>query len=149
VLVELATIEVAGSRPSAARSGAENPAAHDARGAGAGADSPVRFESLVLGAQAPRAMAAEFQRLFAFPEVPGKGGARLRLAVGPGALVIAPAGEVDGVEGMAAIAMVARDLAALRRALEAAGVQPAPRGFGIMLPTGATHGVALHITRDE
>jgi methylmalonyl-CoA/ethylmalonyl-CoA epimerase len=102
-------------------------------GAASRHDSPVRLARLVIGAKNPRETAGVFQRFFAFPDAE-RADAGVLLRVGPGALSIVPLAEAGGVEGMAALAMIATDTDAVRAAVAAA-------------PT--THGVPLHITRDQ
>lgn len=103
-------------------------------GAASRHDSPLRLARLVIGAKDPRDTAAVFQRVFAFPELGSGDAGRALLRVGPGALSIVPVAEAGGLEGMAALDMIATDVDAVRAAVAAA-------------PT--THGVPLHITRDQ
>ncbi len=140
VLVELA--EVAGASPDRpARAVAET---SDAPG------SPLRLKRLVIGAQDPRGMAAVFQRLFAFSEIPMNGGPRVMLGVGRGALLIVPTSEVGGTEGMVALSMVSDDFDGLLASLETAGTRGVLRGTGeVTLEPVATHGVHFHISRYE
>jgi len=129
VLVELATVGVAGPRATS---------------------SALRFKRLILGAKAPRDTAAVFQRLFAFPEIPMNGGPRVMLGVGRGALLVVPAAEVGGIEGMVALSMVSDDFESLVRSLESAGTRGVLRGTGeVTLEPVATHGVHCHISRYE
>jgi methylmalonyl-CoA epimerase len=134
VLVELATpFEVAGSRASPARSGGH---------------ATLRLKRLIIGAKEPRETAGLFQRLFAFPEIAINGGTRVMLAVGRGALLLVPAGEVGGTEGMVAISMVSDDFDQLTASLASAGTRGVLRGTGeVTLEPLATHGVHLHISR--
>lgn len=138
VLVELATpFEVAGPRAAPARSGEHSVA-------------PLRLKRLIIGATEPRDTAGIFQKLFAFPEIKINGGPRVMLGVGRGALLIVPAGEVGGTEGMVAISMVSDDFERLTASLEAAGTSGVLRGTGeVTLEPVATHGVHLHISRYE
>ena len=94
--------------------------------------SALRLSRLVIGAKEPRETARVFQRLFAFPASDHAG--RIMLRVGGAALEIAPSADVGGTEGMAALAMVGRDVDALR---------------AFTMTPAATHGVPLHIIRDE
>ena len=127
VLVELAT-----------------PPAHEAPHA-----SALRLKRLIIGAREPRATASVFQRLFAFEEVAMNGGPRVMLGVGRGTLLIVPASEVGGVEGMVAVSMVSDEFSGLVASLESSGT-PALRGTGeVTLEPAATHGVHLHISRYE
>ena len=133
VLVELASVELAGSRAHAGAAG-----------------SALRLKRLVIGAQDPRGMAAVFQRLFAFSEIPMNGGPRVMLGVGRGALLIVPNGEVGGTEGMVALSMVSDDFDGLLTSLESAGTRGVLRGTGeVTLEPVATHGVHFHISRYE
>jgi methylmalonyl-CoA/ethylmalonyl-CoA epimerase len=136
VLVELASVELPGSRAHA--------------GAGATAGSALRLKRLVIGAKDPRGMAAVFQRLFAFSEIPMNGGPRVMLGVGRGALLIVPNGEVGGTEGMVALSMVSDDFDGLLTSLQTAGTRGVLRGTGeVTLEPVATHGVHFHISRYE
>jgi methylmalonyl-CoA epimerase len=142
VLVELA--EVAGTRTPSDRHARTGAAAAEAPG------SPLRLKRLVIGAQDPRGMAAVFQRLFAFSEIPMNGGPRVMLGVGRGALLIVPDREVGGTEGMVALSMVSDDFDGLLASLESAGTRGVLRGTGeVTLEPVATHGVHFHISRYE
>jgi methylmalonyl-CoA/ethylmalonyl-CoA epimerase len=151
VLVELATpfevaggIEVAGSRASPAVEVAGSRAAP----ARSGGHATLRLKRLIIGAKEPRETAGLFQRLFAFPEIAINGGTRVMLAVGRGALLLVPAGEVGGTEGMVAISMVSDDFDQLTASLASAGTRGVLRGTGeVTLEPLATHGVHLHISR--
>jgi methylmalonyl-CoA epimerase len=141
VLVELATPDDGGAAPAdAPRSGAA---------AGPHA-TPLRLKRLVIGATEPRATAAVFQRLFAFPEIPMNGGPRVMLGVGRGALLIVPTAEVGGTEGMVALSMVSDDFDGLVASLQRARTPGVLRGTGeVTLEPQATHGVHFHISRYE
>ncbi len=111
--------------------------------------SPVRLKRLVIGARDVKETTETFQSLFGFPEVAMNGGPRTMLAVGRGALLIVPAEEVGGTEGMVALSLVAEDFAALMAAFDRAGTQ-CLRGTGeVTLEPHASHGVHLHISRYE
>ncbi len=109
----------------------------------------VRLKRLVIGARDVTATAEVFRSLFGFSEMAMNGGPRTMLAVGRGALLVVPAEEVGGTEGMVALSLVAEDFAALSAAFERARV-PRLQGTGEMTvePT-ASHGVHLHISRYE
>lgn len=109
--------------------------------------SPVRMKRLVIGsADVPRT-AARLQALFDFSEVAINSGPRMMLTVGRGALLIVPAEEVGGTEGMVALSLVADDFAALVRRFAAMGVK-ALRGTGeVTVEPESSHGVHLHISR--
>ena len=145
VLVELATpfaapaTEVAGPRAAPARSGGDSDGV-----------PPLRLKRLIVGAKEPRDTAGVFQKLFGFSEIAINGGPRVMLGIGRGALLIVPAGEVGGTEGMVAISMVSLDFERLTASLEAAGTPGVLRGTGeVTLEPVATHGVHLHISRYE
>ncbi len=157
VLVELATIELAGSRAHARPLGAPDPldaarplGVPDPFGAVAPAVSGLRFKRLIIGAKEPRATAAVFRRLFEFPEIVMNGGPRVMLGVGRGALLIVPNAEVGGIEGMVALSMVSDDFEGLLASLAGAGTPGVLRGTGeVTLEPIATHGVHFHISRHE
>jgi methylmalonyl-CoA epimerase len=111
--------------------------------------SALRLKRLIIGAKEPRVTASTFQRLFAFEEVAMNGGPRVMLGVGRGTLLIVPASEVGGVEGMVAVSLVADQFSTLVASLESSGTA-ALRGTGeVTLEPAATHGVHLHISRYE
>lgn len=111
--------------------------------------SPLRLKRLVIGAREPRATAAVFRELFGLAEVAMNDGPRTMLAAGRGTLLLVPAEEVGGLEGLVALSLVAEDFAALAAALDRAGT-PGLRGTGeVTLEPAATHGVHLHVSRFE
>jgi len=126
VLVELATPEV-GPSP---------------------AESPVRFKRLVIGSRIPHDTAKSFQDLFGLPEVEINGGPRTMLGwAGGGTLLMVPASEVGGMEGMVALSMVAPDLPPLIRRLEKAGAALLLGAGELTVEPQSSHGVHLHISR--
>ncbi len=126
VLVELATPEVDGGDDGAA---------------------PLHLKRLVIGARDPRRTVAAFTSLFGLAEQRMNGGPRTMLAAGQGALLVVPADEVGGTEGMVALSFVASDFAALTAACDQAGVKFL-RGAGeITIEPESSHGVHLHISR--
>ena len=149
VLVELATIELAGSRADARPLGAAT-AALPAPPATPTSAGRLRLKRVVVGAREPRETAAVFRRLFEFPEIAMNGGPRVMLGIGRGALLIVPNAEVGGLEGMVALSMVAGEFESLVTSLKSAGTRGMLRGTGeITLEPVATHGVHLHISRYE
>jgi methylmalonyl-CoA/ethylmalonyl-CoA epimerase len=109
--------------------------------------SPLELKRLVIGAQDPRRTADLFQALFALSEVAMNGGSRIMLAAGQGALLMVPAGEVGGTEGMVALSFVAEQFAALTARCDRAGVKLL-RGTGeVTIEPESSHGVHLHISR--
>jgi methylmalonyl-CoA/ethylmalonyl-CoA epimerase len=118
------------------------PAAEPAR------DSPVRFKRLVIGCQAPQETASTFQRLFGLPEVKVNGGPRTMLGwAGGSTLLLVPAGEVGGMEGMVALSMVAPDMPPLIERLERARAAMLVGAGEITVEPQSSHGVHLHISR--
>ena len=149
VLVELATIEVAGSRAHATPAPSANVRAHATPAPPANA-SGLRLKRLIIGAEEPRTMANTFQRLFAFPEVAMNSGPRVMLSVGRGALLLVPDGDVGGREGMVALSMVAENFDGLLAAFRRDGTRGVLLGTGeVTLEPVATHGVHLHISKYE
>ena len=111
--------------------------------------APLRLKRLVLGARDVDATAEVFQSLFGLPEVAMNGGPRAMLAVGREALLVVPAEEVGGTEGMVALSFVAEDLSALYAAFDRAGTR-CLRGTGeVTVHPVSSHGVHLHISRYE
>lgn len=128
VLVELATPETPDGEPSGA---------------------PLRLKRLVIGGREPKQTAATFQSLFGLSEIAMNGGLRTMLAVGRGALLVVPAEEVGGTEGMVALSLVADDFAALTATFDRAKVR-CIRGSGeVTVEPVSSHGVHLHISRYE
>ncbi len=124
VLVELATPAVATGHP-----------------------APLQLKRLVIGAREPRRTVAAFQSLFGLGEVAINGGPRTMLGIGQNALLVVPASEVGGTEGMVALSLVAEDFASLTEACDRAGVKHL-RGTGeITIEPVSSHGVHLHISR--
>ena len=77
------------------------------------------------------------------------GGPRTMLAVGRGALLVVPAEEVGGIEGLVALSMVAEDFPGLTAAFDRAGTALL-RGTGeVTVEPASSHGVHLHISRYE
>lgn len=110
--------------------------------------SPVRLKRLVIGCDDPHAAGRDYQRLFGLPEVSINGGARAMLGwAGGGTLLLVPAGEVGGMEGLVALSMVAPEMPALVRRLEGAGAAMLVGANEITVEPRSSHGVHLHISR--
>ena len=113
-----------------------------------GADSPVRFKRLVIGSPAPHDTAKTYQDLFGLPEVEVNGGPRTMLGwAGGGTLLMVPATEVGGMEGMVALSMVAPDLPPLIQRLERADAALLLGAGELTVEPKSSHGVYLHISR--
>lgn len=111
------------------------------------APSPLDLKRLVIGAREPRRTADLYRALFGLAEVPINGGARTMLGVGQGALLVVPADEVGGIEGMVALSLVGENFDALTAACDRARVKFL-RGTGeITIDPASSHGVHLHISR--
>jgi methylmalonyl-CoA/ethylmalonyl-CoA epimerase len=109
--------------------------------------APLDLKRLVIASREPRATATLFQSLFDLPEVAMNGGPRTMLGVGRGALLVIPADEVGGIEGMVALSLVARDFADLLDRCDRAKLS-CLRGTGeITIEPASSHGVHLHISR--
>lgn len=117
--------------------------------AGEGAGAALRLKRLVIGAADPQHTAAVFQSLFGFSEVSMNGRPRAMLAVGSGALLVVPAGEAGGTEGMVALSLVADDFDALTAALDRAGTRLLKGTGEVTVEPASSHGVHLHISRYE
>jgi methylmalonyl-CoA/ethylmalonyl-CoA epimerase len=112
------------------------------------AESPVRFKRLVIGSRVPQDSAKSYQDLFGLPEVEINGGPRTMLGwSGGGTLLIVPASEVGGLEGMVALSMVAPDLPPLIRRLERASTGLLLGAGELTVEPASSHGVHLHISR--
>jgi len=124
VLVELATPSASGDVP-----------------------APVRLKRLVVGASDVRHASEVLRSLFGLEEVAMNGGPRSMLAVGRGAVLVVPAEEVGGTEGLVALSMQAEDFPALTEAFTRAGTAVL-RGTGeVTVQPSSSHGVNLHISR--
>jgi methylmalonyl-CoA/ethylmalonyl-CoA epimerase len=111
-------------------------------------ESPVRLKRLVIGCDDPQAAARTYQSLFDLPEVEINGGPRGMLGwTGGGTLLMVSVAEVGGMQGMVALSMVAPDLAALARRLEAANAQMLVGAAELTVEPKSSHGVHLHISR--
>jgi methylmalonyl-CoA epimerase len=110
-------------------------------------DSPLGLKRLVIGAQDVKQAAGRFQTLFGFPEVAMNDGPRTMLAVGKGALLVVPAAEVGGTEGMVSLSLVANDFASLMASLRGAGTPRLEGTSEVTLEPAVSHGVHLHISR--
>jgi methylmalonyl-CoA epimerase len=111
------------------------------------ARSPLELKRVVIGAGEPRAAAQRFTSLLALPEVAMPDGRRVMLAAGPGTLLVVPADEVGGAEGLVALSFVAEQFTALTQACDRAGVKLL-RGAGeVTVDPVSSHGVHLHISR--
>jgi methylmalonyl-CoA/ethylmalonyl-CoA epimerase len=116
---------------------------------GAEASAPLRLKRLVIGATDVRRTSDVFRTLFGLDEVAMNDGPRAMLAVGRGALLVVPADEVGGTQGLVALSMVAEDFPALTQAFAGAGTAVL-RGTGeITVQPSSSHGVNLHISRYE
>lgn len=111
-------------------------------------ESPVRFKRIVIGCQAPQEAAGTFQRLFGLPEVEMNGGPRSMLGwTGGGTLLLVPAGEVGGMEGMVTLSMVAPEIPSLLERLDQAQAQIAIGASELTVYPVSSNGVHLHISR--
>ena len=109
--------------------------------------SPLDLKRLVIGSREPRQTAHLFQSLFDLHEMAMNGGPRTMLGVGRGALLVVPAEEVGGSEGMVALSLVADDFDDLMRRCDRAPIR-CLRGTGeITIEPASSHGVHLHISR--
>jgi len=112
------------------------------------ADSPVRFKRLVIGSPVPHDTAKTYQDLFGLPEVEVNGGPRTMLGwAGGSTLLMVPASEVGGMEGMVALSMVAPDLPPLVGRLEQAQAALLLGAGELTVEPQSSHGVHLHISR--
>ena len=109
--------------------------------------SPLRLKRVVIGSRNPQETARVFQRLFALPEQSMNGGPRTMLSVGRGALLLVPAHEVGGLEGMVALSVVAEDLEAVGDRLRNAGAAMLSGAGELSVEPRSSHGVHLHISR--
>ncbi len=109
--------------------------------------SPLRLKRVVIGSQDPKETARLFQRLFALPEQSMNGGPRMMLGVGRGALLLVPADEVGGLEGMVALSVIAEDLDTVSMRLRDAGAAMLTGAGELTVEPRSSHGVHLHISR--
>jgi methylmalonyl-CoA/ethylmalonyl-CoA epimerase len=112
------------------------------------ADSPVRFKRLVIGCRDPQDMTKRYQQLFGLPEVAVNDGPRSMLGwSGGGTVLMVPAGEVGGALGMAALSMVAPELAPLVQRLQELDAMMFSGANEITLKPEATNNAHIHISR--
>ena len=69
------------------------------------------------------------------------------LSVGKGALLLVPADEVGGLEGMVALSLVAEDYDAVSARLRDAGATMLSGAGELTVEPTSSHGVHLHISR--
>ena len=109
--------------------------------------APLRLKRLVIGATDVQRASETLRSQFGLEEVAMNGGPRTMLAVGRGALLVVPAEEVGGTEGLVALSMLAEDFPALTEAFARAGTSVL-RGTGeVTVQPTSSHGVNLHISR--
>ena len=114
----------------------------------AAADSPVRFKRLVIGCRDPQDMTKTYQQLFGLPEVAVNNGPRSMLGwAGGSTLLMVPAVEVGGALGMAALSMVAPEMAPLIQRLQTVDAMMFYGASEITLKPEATNNVHVHISR--
>jgi methylmalonyl-CoA/ethylmalonyl-CoA epimerase len=114
----------------------------------AAVESPVRFKRIVIGCRSPQETATTFRGLFGLPDVEVNGGPRAMLGwAGGGTLLLVPASEVGGFEGMVALSMVAPDMPPLIERLERARAATLVGAGEVTVEPASSHGVHLHISR--
>lgn len=112
------------------------------------AESPVRLKRLVIGCADPHGTGKKYRELFALPEVAMNGGSRSMLGwTGGGTLLMVPASEVGGMEGMVALSMVAPEMGALIRRLQDVKAVMLVGANEVTVEPQSSHGVHLHISR--
>ena len=109
--------------------------------------APLDLKRLVIGSREPRATATLFQSLFDLEEVAMNGGPRTMLGVRRGALLVIPAEEAGGIEGMVALSLVAEDFSALIDRCDHAKLACLRGTSEITIEPASSHGVHLHISR--
>jgi methylmalonyl-CoA/ethylmalonyl-CoA epimerase len=116
--------------------------------AAAAPESPIRLKRLVIGCADPQTAARTYQQLFGLPAVEINGGPRGMLGwTGGGTLLLVPAAEVGGMQGLVALSMVAPELRALVTRLEEAGIKMLVGAAELTVEPESSHGVHLHISR--
>ncbi len=111
-------------------------------------DSPVRFKRLVIGCREPQDTAKTYQQIFGLPEVAMNDGPRSMLGwSGGGTLLMVPVSEVGGTFGMAALSMVAPELAPLVQRLQKVNAMMFHGASEITLKPEAANNVHVHISR--
>ena len=114
----------------------------------AAVESPVRFKRIVIGCRSTQEAATTFRGLFGLPDVEVNGGPRAMLGwAGGGTLLMVPASEVGGFEGLVALSMVAPDMPPLIERLERAHAATLVGAGEITVEPASSHGVHLHISR--
>lgn len=111
--------------------------------------SPVRLKRLVIGARDPKEAARKFSELFDLSEEMPNEGPRAMLRAGTSTLLLVPAEEVGGAEGLVAVSLLAEDFPSIVERLEVARVSML-RGAGeVTVEPASSCGVHLHISRFE
>lgn len=112
------------------------------------ADSPVRFKRLVIGCRDPQETGKIYRQLFGLPEVAVNDGPRSMVGwSGGGTLMMVPAAEVGGTLGMAALSMVAPEMAPLVQRLQKVEAMMFYGANEITLKPEAANNVHVHISR--
>jgi len=112
------------------------------------ADSPVRFKRLVIGCRDPHETGKTFQQLFGLPELAVNDGPRCLVGwSGGGTLMMVPAAEVGGTVGMAALSMVAPEMAPLVQRLQKVDAMMFYGANEITLKPESANNVHVHISR--
>jgi methylmalonyl-CoA/ethylmalonyl-CoA epimerase len=113
----------------------------------AAVESPVRFKRIVIGCRSTQEAATTFRGLFGLPDVEVNGGPRAMLGwAGGGTLLMVPASEVGGFEGMVALSMVAPDMPPLIERLERARAATLVGAGEVTVEPASSHGVHLSRT---
>ena len=111
-------------------------------------DSPVRFKRLVIGCRDPQETTKIYRQLFGLPEVAMNDGPRSMLGwSGGGTLLMVPTGEVGGTLGLAALSLVAPEMAPLVQRLQKVDAMMFYGASEITLKPEATNNVHVHISR--
>jgi methylmalonyl-CoA/ethylmalonyl-CoA epimerase len=107
----------------------------------------VRMKRVVIASQNVSGACDLFRDLFSITGKSVNGSARALLDVGQSALLIVPAEEAGGVEGMLALSLIADDLFGLLAHLKSRGVALRSGAGEITVEPVSSHGVPLHISR--
>ena len=112
------------------------------------ADSPVRVKRLVIGCRDPQETGKTFQQLFGLPELAVNDGPRCMVGwSGGGTLMMVPSAEVGGTVGMAALSMVAPEMAPLVQRLQKVDAMMFYGANEITLKPESANNVHVHISR--
>lgn len=110
-------------------------------------DETLRMKRVVIASHDVVRACDLYRDLFQLNGKSVNGSLRTMIDVGSAALLVVPADEAGGMEGMLALSLVSDDLTAMTERLQAAGVALRTGAGEITVSPHSSHGVHLHISR--